>query len=72
MKTMTCRQMGGMCDTKVNGASVDEMIGNGMKHVEAAHPEMAASIKSMPKDAPLMIEWQEKFMKEWAATPDNA
>ena len=66
---MTCAQMGGMCDAKVTGSSPEEMMGNGMAHLEAAHPEMAATVKAMPKDDPMMVSWNEKFMKDYEAAP---
>lgn len=66
MKTMTCSQLGGMCEEKVTGNTPDEMMMNGMKHLETAHPEMAATIKAMPPTDPLMVAWNEKFMKDWA------
>ncbi len=69
MKTMTCSQMGGECDAKIMGATEDEMIANAMKHLEAAHPEMAADVKkTSPKD-PMMVEWMKKFKKDFAAAP---
>lgn len=71
MKTMTCAEMGGPCDAKIMGATPDEMMMNGMKHMEEAHPDMAADIKAMPKDDPKMVAWSEKFMKDWAMTPDS-
>ena len=71
MKKMTCAQLGGMCDMELTANTSDEMMGVGMKHLEAAHPEMAADIKAMPKDDPKMVAWGEKFMKDWAATPDS-
>ena len=71
MKTMTCMQMGGPCEEKIMGATPDEMMMNGMKHMEMAHPDMAADIKAMPKDDPKMVAWSEKFMKDWATTPDS-
>ena len=71
MKTMTCAQMGGMCEEKVTAATQEEMMGKGMAHLEVAHPEMAASIKSMPKEDPLMVAWSEKFAKDWEATPES-
>lgn len=71
MKTMTCAQMGGMCDAKVQGATPDEMMANGMKHLEEAHPEMAANIKTMPQDAPMMVEWSKKFMDDFASAPED-
>ena len=71
MKTMTCAQMGGMCNEKITAATADEMIAKGMDHMKVAHPEMAASIAAMPKDHPAIVEWQEKFTKEWDATPEG-
>ena len=71
MKTMTCAQMGGMCETPITGATSEEMIGNGMKHIEAAHPDMAADIKSLPQDDPKIIAWYEKFMADFAAAPES-
>lgn len=71
MKTMTCRQMGGMCDAPVQGANAMEMMANGMVHLEQAHPDMAASIKAMPKDDPKMTEWSEKFMADFENAPED-
>ena len=71
MKTMTCAQMGGPCETAVTGSTPEEMMSNGMQHIEQAHPEMAAGIKAMPKDDPKMVAWNEKFMKDWAAAPET-
>ena len=70
MKTITCRAMGGMCDEPITAGSVDEMLAAGMKHLEAPHPEMAASVSAMPKDDPMMVKWSEDFMKTWEATPE--
>lgn len=67
---MTCSQMGGMCETAVQGATPEEMIKNGMAHLESAHPEMATSIKSLPKDDPMIVSWSQKFMDSWNATPE--
>lgn len=66
---MSCAQMGGMCETSITGSTPEEMIGNGMTHLEEAHAEMAAEIKATPKDGPKMVEWNEKFMKDWESAP---
>ncbi len=71
MKTMTCQQMGGPCDKKIQGENIDEMRTNAMKHLEEAHPEMAADIKAMPKDDPKMTEWDTKFTADYEATPED-
>jgi len=64
---MTCAQMGGECDAKITGSTPDEMMANAMKHLETAHPEMATRVKAMPEDDPTMVEWNKKFMADWAA-----
>lgn len=71
MKTMTCRDMGGMCDEPVTAATKEEMMAKGMEHVGSAHPEMAATINAMPKDDPKMVEWQQKFDQKWDATAET-
>ena len=50
----------------------NEMMTNGMAHMEAAHPEMAADIKAMPKDDPKMVAWSEDFQKKWDAKSEMA
>jgi len=71
MKTMTCRQMGGPCDEKIQGSTADEMMKNGMTHVEQAHPDMAADIKATPQDDPKMVEWNKKFMEDFQNAPEE-
>ena len=70
MKVMTCAQMGGMCDAKITGSTPDEMMANGMQHLEETHPDMAASVKAMPETDPMMIAWSEKFKKDFEAAPE--
>lgn len=71
MKTLTCAQMGGPCDTPISGNSKDELMTNGMRHLEEAHPEMAATVKAMPSDDPVMVEWVKKFDEEYEAAPEQ-
>lgn len=70
MKTMTCAQMGGECDAKITGSTADEMIANGMKHLEEAHPKMAADIKATPMTDPMMVAWSKKFQEDFEAAPE--
>ena len=71
MKTMTCREMGGMCDTAIKGSSLEEMMGNGMAHIEQSHPDMASNIKAMPETDPKMVAWYKKFVEDYTNTPDD-
>ncbi|MDB4939919.1 MAG: hypothetical protein JWO40_344 [Candidatus Doudnabacteria bacterium] len=72
MKTMTCNQLGGKCDVSITAATADEMMAKGMAHLGEAHPEMAADIKKMPEDDPIMKAWYAKFLADFAAAPEVA
>ncbi len=67
---MTCAQMGGMCEAEISGATPDGMMENGMEHLEVAHPEMAANVKAMSETDPMMVAWNDKFQKDFEATPE--
>ncbi len=71
MKTLTCSQLGGPCDAKISGNTPEELMENGMAHLEQAHPDMAANVKAALPNDPRMLEWNQKFEKTWANTPDE-
>ena len=68
---MACEQMGGPCGAKVQGSTPDEMMKNGMEHLEKAHPKMAEDMKKMAKDDTEMVKWNNKFMEEWEKNLDD-
>jgi len=69
MKQITCAQMGGpaTCSTVFQGNTPEEIVQNAMKHVEEAHPDMAASIKAMTPEE--TSKWMEDFHKTFEALP---
>jgi predicted small metal-binding protein len=71
MKTLTCAQLGGPCDAAISANTPEELMTKGMAHLESAHPDMAAKVKSTPKDDPMMVAWNEKFKKDWEAAPET-
>lgn len=60
-----------MCDEPLSASTYEEIIGKGMEHLKAVHPEMAATIETMPKDHPMMLEWEKTFQKTWADTKES-
>ena len=70
MKQMTCAAMGGPadCTTMISGNTAEEMVGNGMKHIEEAHPEMAKDIKKMTQEE--TTKWMEVFTVKFNALPE--
>lgn len=67
---MTCSQMGGPCDVKITGSTPNEIITNGMKHLEAVHPQMAVDVKAASPTEPMMVAWNEKFKKDFEDAPE--
>lgn len=70
MKTLTCSQLGGPCEAHISGSTPDELMANGMKHLEEVHPQMAEDVKKADPNDPMMIAWNEKFQKDFAAAPE--
>lgn len=78
MKTMTCKQMGGPCDTPFQGSSADEvikaqdahlkeMVANGDTSHQAALKEMQGRWKN-----PLSgMKWYLQTKKDFAALPEG-
>ena len=75
MKTMTCKQMGGPCDTKISGNTPDEMITNGEKHLreqkDPAHIKSVEMMEQMMPDKAAMDKWNADFMKTYNALTNN-
>ena len=78
MKTMTCEQMGGPCDTAFHGETADEVIKAQDKHLK----EMVASGNETHKNAheamqsrwkhPIKgMRWYRQTKKSFAALPDD-
>lgn len=67
---MTCAQMGGPadCTVMITGNTAEEMVKNGMDHINQAHPEMAADIKKMTPEA--TTQWMADFQKKFDAAAD--
>ncbi len=62
--------MGGpaTCTTMFTGATAQEIVDSGMKHVAEAHPEMMADIKNMTPEA--TAKWMEEFHAKFDALPE--
>ena len=78
MKTMTCKQMGGPCDTSFHGSTADEVIKTEDKHLKemvAGGDETHKSALKMMKDRwknPIAgMGWYMKTKKDFAALPEE-
>ena len=78
MKTMTCKQMGGPCDTSFRGDSADEVIKAQDKHLremvengDETHAEAHKSMKDRWKHPISGMGWYRNTKKAFAALPEQ-
>lgn len=78
MKTMTCKQMGGPCDTKFQENTADEVIkaqDNHLKEMVASgddtHKEALESMKGRWKNPIAGMGWYMKTKKAFAALSED-
>jgi predicted small metal-binding protein len=74
MKTFTCSEMGGVCESAISGGSAEAVMENGHKHVEGAtddaHNDLRTKMKEGGDEA--MEEWKKGFMVKWEAKAEDA
>jgi len=75
MKTMTCGQMGGPCDTPIHGETAEVMMNNGAKHIQETHDEghkkVLAMMEEMRKNPQSGKEWNDDFARKFAELPED-
>ena len=76
MKTMTCKQLGGACDTALQAKSFEEIARVCRQHVaemfeikDEAHLKAASEMKELMKTPGAMEEWFANKKKEFDALP---
>lgn len=67
---MTCAQLSGPCDHTMTAGTEKEMMDMGWAHVEASHPEIVASMATMPQEE--KDKWASDFHNTWETTPEDA
>ena len=65
MRTLTCQELGGICDTKLSAETWDELVQKMTKHVIANHPNLARQMERMHNEDPKM--WGKKYKPKWDA-----
>jgi hypothetical protein len=75
---MTCRQMGGPCDTAFSGAKADEVIKAQDKHLkevvaggDASHEEALKAMQGRWKNPIAGMGWYRSTKKAFAALPEH-
>jgi hypothetical protein len=78
MRTMTCRQLGGPCDTAFSGEKADEVIKAQDKHLkevvaggDAAHEEALKAMQARWKNPIAGMGWYRQTKKAFAVLPEG-
>lgn len=78
MKTMTCKQLGGPCDTSLQGQSADEVIKAQDKHLnemvsggDETHQTALKAMKGRWKHPFSGMAWYRQAKRDFAALPDD-
>ena len=78
MKTMTCKQLGGVCDKEFHAETFDEMAEMGKNHGtemyekgDEAHIKVMEEMMKLMNDPKAMKEWMESKQKEFEALPED-
>jgi predicted small metal-binding protein len=71
-KTFTCRELGGTCDEKFSGNTLDEIIGKAMPHIAAdgAHMEHIRDMEVRTSET--KEQWYERMQEEFDAKAVDA
>ncbi|AKT51871.1 hypothetical protein [Arsenicicoccus sp. oral taxon 190] len=78
MKTMTCRQLGGPCDTAHTGATADDVIKAQDRHLkeavaagDATHEDADRAMRGRWKNPVKGMGWYRDAKKTFAALPED-
>lgn len=69
MKTMTCRELGGVCDQKLSAETWDDMVKKMTAHVIGKHPDVAEGMKKMHEQDP--EKWGKEMKPKWDAAQNS-
>lgn len=77
MKTMTCKQMGGPCNTPIKGSTFDEMMQNGEKHItsmkdkDPEHKKAYDMMATLSQNPAANNKWTDDMMAKFNALPED-
>ena len=75
MKTLTCLEIDGICDTPIEGQTPEQMLNNRLRHLAEAvriypeHQEVLDKIRLMSEHE--QAQWKAEFMEKWNSAPDT-
>lgn len=78
MKTMTCKQLGGPCDTPFHGTSADQIIKEQDKHLkemvgngDSSHQPALQEMKARWRKPLSGMRWYKQAKRDFAELPEH-
>jgi hypothetical protein len=77
MKQMTCKEMGGSCDTIIEGSTAEEIALNGGKHLtemsekDTGHKRDKEVMDASQNDTQHIEKWMADFQTKFDALPES-
>ena len=75
MKQLTCKEIGGVCDTVLQGETSAELATAAADHIteeaktDPAHQKSYEEMEAIYNDKARHAEWQKEFEEKWDAAP---
>ena len=69
MKTMTCNELGGVCNHRLSADTWERMVQAMTKHVIEKHPELAKEMEKMHNRDPR--KWVSEMKPRWDTAPET-
>jgi len=75
MKSMTCKELDGVCDEEIKGETPEEMMKNSQEHAmsanDDAHKNKMKQMGEMPKDPETIKKYMDDFKAKFDALPED-
>lgn len=76
MKSMTCKELDGVCDAEITGNTPEEMMKNSQEHAmnanDEAHKNKMTQMGEMPKDPETVKKYMDDFKAKFDALPEDS
>lgn len=75
MKQLTCKDIGGVCDTVLEGETSGELATAAADHMikeaktDPAHAKSAKEMEAIYNDKERHAQWEKEFQEKWKAAP---
>lgn len=70
-KTLTCRELGGICDEKFSGETFMDIVTKGMGHMMSDEAHKTKIMNMEAETGESKEQWMEKMQKEFDGKPED-